>query len=219
MSDPLSIAIFSDVICPWCFLGKRRLERALDELGLTSTAIVRWLPFELNPDMPPEGMARALYRTRKFGADRAATLDRDMTQLGLSEGVRFAFDRMEQTPNTRKAHLLIAFASRQGRGNAAAEALFTAYFEGARDIGRDDVLAEIGVGIGLDAGAVTAALADRTLQDSIVDLEHEAARLGISGVPFFILNDEWGISGAQPADAWLDVLRRMPNFGAKASAG
>jgi len=102
MPEPLSIAIFSDVICPWCFLGKRRLERALDDLGLASAAAIRWLPFELNPDMSPEGMERAVYRTRKFGPERAAALDQDMTQRGLAEGVRFAFDRMGRTPNTRK---------------------------------------------------------------------------------------------------------------------
>ncbi|HYI90046.1 MAG TPA: DsbA family protein, partial [Beijerinckiaceae bacterium] len=86
MSGTLSIDVFSDVICPWCFVGKRRLERALDETGLALTAAIRWLPFELNPGMPPEGMERALYRARKFGSDRAAALDRDMTELGRQEG-------------------------------------------------------------------------------------------------------------------------------------
>ncbi|MDQ4136246.1 MAG: DsbA family protein [Pseudomonadota bacterium] len=102
MPEPLSLAVFSDVICPWCFVGKRRLERALAEAGLAGTAAIRWLPFELNPDMPPDGMERAVYRARKFGADRAAALDRDMTALGRQEGIRFAFDRMQRTPNTRR---------------------------------------------------------------------------------------------------------------------
>src|SRR5215207_5533240 len=115
MSESLSVAVFSDVICPWCFVGKRRLERALDQCGLAGTAAIRWLPFELNPDMPAGGMERAAYRARKFGAERAAALDRDMTALGLKEGIRFAFDRMERTPNTRPAHCLIAHASREGR--------------------------------------------------------------------------------------------------------
>jgi predicted DsbA family dithiol-disulfide isomerase len=144
MSEITSISIFSDVICPWCFLGKRRLERALRELGLLGTAVIRWLPFELNPDMPPDGMARSAYRARKFGRERAAALDRDMTALGLEDGIRFAFDRIERTPNTRKAHLLIAHASRHGFGAAATEALFTAYFEDALDIGSDPVLTDIG---------------------------------------------------------------------------
>lgn len=219
MPEPLSIAIFSDVICPWCFVGKRRLERALDQLGLTATAVIRWLPYELNPDMPSDGMARAVYRAQKFGPERAAALDGNMTALGVEEGIRFAFDRMERTPNTRNAHLLIAFASRSGLGGAAAEALFTAYFEEARDIGRDEVLAEIGVAIGLDRTAVLDTLRNDTLRTSIVDLEQEAARLGISGVPFFIIDDAWAVSGAQPTDAWLEALREIANSGAEVPIG
>jgi predicted DsbA family dithiol-disulfide isomerase len=219
MPEPLSISIFSDVICPWCFVGKRRLERALSELGLQDTAAIRWLPFELNPGMPPEGMARALYRARKFGPERAASLDRDMTDLGLREGIPFAFDRMERTPNTRRAHLLIAYASRRGLGPAAAEALFTAYFERALDIGSDHILADIGEGIGMDRASVAAALDDTDLRGSVVDLEEEAGRLGISGVPFFIINEAWAVSGAQPAETWMEILQRLPNSAPEVPAG
>jgi predicted DsbA family dithiol-disulfide isomerase len=218
MPEPLSISIFSDVICPWCFVGKRRLERALSQLGLGETAAIRWLPFELNPDMPPGGMARADYRARKFGAERAAALDRDMIDLGLGEGIRFAFDRIERTPNTRRAHLLIAYASRHGLGGEAAEALFTSYFEEARDIGSAQVLADIGEKIGLDRAGAAAAVDDPDLRASVVDLEEEAGRLGISGVPFFIINEAWAVSGAQPAEAWPEILQRIPNS-AEAPAG
>ena len=203
MSQLLSVPVFSDVICPWCFVGKRRLERALDQCGLAGTAAIRWLPFELNPDMPAGGM------------ERAAALDRDMTALGLKEGIRFAFDRMEQTPNTRAAHCLIAHASRKGRGTDVVEALFTAYFEEARDIGREDVLAEIGVQAGLGDAAIRAALSDDHLRASVVDIEQEAGRLGIGGVPFFILNEKWSVSGAQPAEVWLDVLQQTHDTPAK----
>jgi predicted DsbA family dithiol-disulfide isomerase len=219
MPEPLSISIFSDVICPWCFVGKRRLERALSQLRLGETAAIRWLPFELNPEMPPDGMARADYRARKFGPERAAVLDRDMTDLGLGEGIRFAFDRIQRTPNTRRAHLLIAYASRRGLGPAAAEALFTAYFEEALDIGSDQVLADIAETIGLDRAAATAALDDAELRASVVDLEEEAGRLGISGVPFFIINEAWAVSGAQPAETWLEILQRMPNSATEVPAG
>jgi predicted DsbA family dithiol-disulfide isomerase len=211
MPEPLSISVFSDVICPWCFVGKRRLERALDALGQRGTAVIRWLPFELNPDMPAEGMARSVYRARKFGPERAAALDRDMADLGLGEGIRFAFDRMERTPNTRRAHLLIAHASRRGLGAAAAEALFTAYFEEALDIGSDPVLAGLADRLGLDPAAAVAALNDADLHASVVDLEQEAGRLGIAGVPFFIINDAWALSGAQPTETWLDALRQIPS--------
>jgi predicted DsbA family dithiol-disulfide isomerase len=209
MPEPLSITIFSDVICPWCFVGKRRLERALDQLGLLQSAVIRWLPFELNPDMPPDGMARAVYRARKFGPERAAALDHDMAALGRQEGIRFAYERMERTPNTRQAHCLIAHASRQGRGPQAVEALFTAYFEEALDIGREETLAHIGVGLGLDEAAVRAALRDDELRASVVDIEQEAGRLGIGGVPFFIIDEKWSVSGAQPTDVWVEALRRL----------
>ncbi|HKH95055.1 MAG TPA: DsbA family oxidoreductase, partial [Beijerinckiaceae bacterium] len=129
MPDLLKIAVYSDVICPWCFVGKRRLERALREVA--AEASVTWLPFELNPDMPPEGVERATYRARKFGAERSAELDANMTKLGGEEGIAFAFDRMARTPNTRKAHALIAHASRVGGADAVVEALFRAYFEEA----------------------------------------------------------------------------------------
>jgi predicted DsbA family dithiol-disulfide isomerase len=219
MPKPLSIAVFSDVICPWCFVGKRRLERALDELGLAATAAIRWLPFELNPDMPSDGMERAVYRARKFGADRAAALDRDMTALGRQEGIRFAFDRLLRTPNTRPAHCLIAHAMRHGRGTDAVEALFTAYFEEARDIGREEVLAEIGAGLGLEEAAIRAALHDDGLRASVVAIEEEAGRLGIAGVPFFIVNDAWSVSGAQPTEAWLDILQRAHGTRAEVQDG
>jgi predicted DsbA family dithiol-disulfide isomerase len=211
MPEPLSISVFSDVICPWCFVGKRRLERALDALGQRGTAVIRWLPFELNPDMPAEGMARSVYRARKFGPERAAALDRDMADLGLGEGIQFAFDRMERTPNTRRAHLLIAHASRRGLGAAAVEALFTAYFEEALDIGSDPVLAGLADRFGLDPAAAVAALNDADLHASVVDLEQEAGRLGIAGVPFFIINDAWALSGAQPTEMWLEALLQIPN--------
>ena len=209
MPKPVSFAIFSDVICPWCFLGKRRLERALDQIGLRETALIRWLPFELNPDMPPGGMERAVYRGRKFGPDRAAALDREMTALGREEGVRFAFDRMERTPNTRAAHCLIAYASRNGRGGAAVEGLFAAYFERALDIGCNQALADIGEAIGLERAGVLAALSDEGLSASVVELEREAGRLGIAGVPFFIIDDAWSVSGAQPAETWVDIMQKM----------
>jgi predicted DsbA family dithiol-disulfide isomerase len=208
MSGTLAIDVFSDVICPWCFIGKRRLERALDETGLALTAAIRWLPFELNPGMPPEGMERALYRARKFGSDRAAALDRDMTELGRQEGIGFAFDRMRRTPNTHAAHGLIVHAARSGRAAAAVEALFTAYFEQAIDIGDEPRLVEIGAEVGLDEAEVRAALRDEALHEVVAGHEQDAGRLGIAGVPFVIINNAWSVSGAQPVEIWRDMLRR-----------
>ena len=204
----MKIAIYSDVICPWCYVGKRRLERALAEEG--REAQIEWLPFELNPDMPREGMMRAEYRARKFGARRADELDRDMTALGASEGIAFAFDRMARTPNTRRAHMLIARANAAGLGGAAAAALFRAYFEKAEDIGDPQVLVRIGTEIGLSAADAEAALADPELERFVVETEREAAGFGISGVPFFVIDEAWAVSGAQPTPAWVETLRKLP---------
>src|SRR3954447_9642483 len=117
----LTISVFSDVICPWCLIGKRRLERALDQLSIRNSTTVEWLPFELNPNMPPEGMERARYRAQKFGADRAATLDAHLRELGAAEGISFMFDCIQRTPNTRCAHMLIACAGRQGKADPLVE--------------------------------------------------------------------------------------------------
>jgi predicted DsbA family dithiol-disulfide isomerase len=205
----MDIAIFSDVICPWCLIGKRRLEHALGEAGLSGEVAIEWLPFELNPEMPPEGMTRAEYRARKFGAERAAALDAQMRSTGAEEGIRFAFDRMQRTPNTRRAHMLIAHAQQQGRGDAVVEALFTGYFEEAADIGDEAVLVAIAEKAGLDPEAARAALDDEELRRLVIAGERRAGELGISGVPFFILDETWAVSGAQPTPAWLEVLAQV----------
>ena len=147
----LNIQVFSDVICPWCLVGKRRLERALDELGLRAETAITWLPFELNPDMPEGGMPRVEYRARKFGPERAASLDADMTRLGREEGIAFRFDRQTRTPSTRLAHVALAFAAGQGRGDALKEALMSAYFEAGADVGDPAVLIDLAAGVGLRA--------------------------------------------------------------------
>ena len=207
----LMISVFSDVICPWCFLGKRRLERALDQLGLRETITVEWLPFELNPDMPVEGIERTIYRARKFGAERSAELDAQMTELGLEEGITFAFDRMQRTPNTRKAHMLMAGAQRLGRAEALAEALFQAYFEEGSDVGDETVLLDLADSVGLDRHAALAALNSDELRALIVRVEAKAAEMQISGVPFFIVDQQWAISGGQTAEQWLTLIQERQN--------
>ncbi|MCJ2034951.1 DsbA family oxidoreductase [Methylobacterium sp. J-068] len=204
----LTISVFSDVICPWCFLGKRRLEHALDGLGLRDTTTVTWLPFELNPDMPPEGVARAVYRDRKFGLARSAQLDAQMTEYGQAEGIAFAFERMRRTPNTRDAHRLIAAGQEAGRGEALVEGLFRAYFEQGEDIGDRAVLLRLARASGLAPNAANAALARTDLSDRIVGLEAQAARMAIGGVPFFIVDEGRAVSGAQTREHWIDLIRR-----------
>jgi len=216
MTKPLAIAVISDVVCPWCYVGKRRLEAALKELGLH--AELHWLPYELNPDMPSGGMERAAYRARKFGAARSAQLDAQLTALGREEGIPFAFDRQTRTPNTRAAHQLIAFAGSQGRADAVVEALFRAYFEEGRDVGSDEVLGDIAAGAGLDRGTALAAMRDPGLSGVVADLERQARELGIQGVPFFIVDQSWAISGAQPAEQWIAAIRQRSGIDADAQA-
>jgi predicted DsbA family dithiol-disulfide isomerase len=209
MSDPLSLVIYSDVICPWCYVGKRRLEAALDDPGVPQPAGFAWRPFELNPDMPAEGVERHVYRASKFGAARSAELDRNMLATGREVGIAFAFDRMQRTPNTRLAHRLIWEAGRQGRQDPFVERLFHGYFEEALDIGDADVLKQLAAESGLEADAVKAALTESDSLDAVTGLEQEGYRLGIQGVPFFIVAQKYAVSGAQPPDFWRDALPRI----------
>ncbi|MDB5590057.1 DsbA family oxidoreductase [Enterovirga sp.] len=215
---PIQIQVFSDVICPWCLIGKRRLERALDATGERAEAQVTWLPYELNPDMAPAGMPRAEYRARKFGQERAEMLDREMTERGREEGISFRFDRIAVTPSTRKAHRLISFADREGRSGALNEALMVGYFEEARDIGTEEVLLDIAAAQGLDRDLARAALQDPEVDREVAALERRAAEIGITGVPFFILDGRFAVSGAQPAESWIDVLRDRASSGLSETA-
>jgi predicted DsbA family dithiol-disulfide isomerase len=159
--------------------------------------------------MPPEGLDRSVYRARKFGAERSAELDAQMTALGREEGVAFALDRQQRTPNTRRAHRLIAHASTAGKGPQVVEALFRAYFEEARDIGDSRVLADVAQTCGLSRSETEAALEDEEIGRFVLGLERRAAELGINGVPFFIVDEKWAVSGAQPTAAWVQALEQI----------
>jgi predicted DsbA family dithiol-disulfide isomerase len=209
MAAPLPITVYSDVICPWCYVGKRRLETALDGPGMPQEVAMAWRPFELNPEMPAEGITRVEYRARKFGAERSAELDRNMAEIGREVGIGFAFDRMQRTPNTRLAHRLIWEAGRQGRQNEIVNRLFRAYFEEALDIGSLDVLVRLAAEAGLEPDGVADALASKESVQAVVEMEQQGYRMGIQGVPFFIVMGKYGISGAQPPELWRDALPKI----------
>jgi predicted DsbA family dithiol-disulfide isomerase len=209
MAAPLPITVYSDVICPWCYVGKRRLETALEGPDMPPQVDLAWRPFELNPEMPADGITRAEYRARKFGAERSAELDRNMTAIGRDVGIDFAFDRMQRTPNTRLAHRLIWEAGRQGRQNEIVDRLFRAYFEEALDIGSKAVLTGLAAEAGLEAEGVAGALASEESLQAVVELEQQGYRMGIQGVPFFIVLGKYGISGAQPPELWRDALPKI----------
>lgn len=198
----LRIEVVSDVICPWCYIGKRRLEKALGALGGELEPEIRWLPFQLNPEMPKGGIPRAEYRKAKFGSlERARGLDARVAAEGAGEGIAFAFEKMERTPNTVAAHELIDLAQKQGRAAPVVDALFKAYFEEARDIGDAAVLAEIA------AGAGVAGWPQQADARTVAELEEDVRNLGISAVPTFILGRKVGVSGAHPPEALAQAIQ------------
>jgi len=193
----VKIEVASDVVCPWCYIGKRRLEKALALLKDEIKPQLRWLPFQLNPGMPKEGMPRAEYRKAKFGSlERSRALDARVIAEGKSEGIEFAFDRIERTPNTSEAHKLIALAENQ---NAVVDALFRAYFEEAKDIGDPAVLAEIATRCGVKGWPEEAR--------DVSAVEEEVRAMGISAVPTFIFERRSGVSGAYPAEQLAAAMR------------
>ena len=202
MAKPLLIQIASDVICPWCYIGKRRLEKALESLKGEVEARIEWLPFQLNPDMPEQGVARADYRRAKFGSvEKGRTLDARVAQEGAGEGIAFAFDRMQRTPNTVAAHQLIDLAQAQGKAGPVVDALFRAYFEEARDIGDAAVLKEIAAGAGVTGWP------ESTDKANVAKQEEQVRDLGISGVPTFIFDRKSGLSGAYPPEQLAQAIR------------
>lgn len=213
----LPVLIYSDVICPWCYVGKRRFEAGLAGAGIPATPTVSWRPFELNPDMPAEGIARADYRARKFGAAKSAQLDAQMIETGAELGIAFDFVSQVRTPSTRLAHRLIWGAGQQGVAaqNALVDRLFAGYFEQGLDIGRRDVLEAMAKDAGLDAKTTKAALDQETSLSAVLALEEWGVNAGIQGVPFFILAGKYAISGAQPAEMWV---RSLPEIVAAAAA-
>jgi len=202
MPKTLLIEIASDVICPWCYIGKRRLEKALASLKDEVEVRIEWLPFQLNPDMPAGGVARADYRRAKFGSvEKGRTLDARVAQEGAGEGIAFAFDRMQRTPNTVAAHQLIDLAQSQGKAGPVVDALFRAYFEEAQDIGDEAVLKTIADGAGVTGWP------DATDEAKVKEKEERVRDLGISGVPTFIFDRKSGLSGAYPPDLLAQAIR------------
>ncbi len=205
----LIVDVTSDVICPWWYIGKRRLEKAVAALAGRGDARVRWHPFQLNPRMPKEGMNRKEYRTAKFGSwEESLALDAQVTEVGRAEGISFAFDKAERTPNTLDSHRLIRLADQEGVQDAVVEALFRAYFTEGRDIGHTPTLLDVVAGAGLDRGQAEANLKDNDGIEAIRKAEKQAQASAVRGVPFFLVDKEFALSGAQDASAFLAAFDR-----------
>ncbi|MEZ5565335.1 MAG: DsbA family oxidoreductase [Gammaproteobacteria bacterium] len=210
MSDVLDIQIVSDLVCPWCYVGKRRLERALAERPGLDVSIT-WLPFQLSPELPREGRDRAEYYLEKFGSNRAQTIQAAMRQTAADEGLHFETRPGARAPNTLSAHVLLMWAGERPDTdqNELAERLFAAHHVLGQDIGDPVVLARIAGEVGMDPAGVEADLRGGLDEDRVQALIGEAQRIGVSGVPFFIFDRKYAVSGAQPPEALLEVIDRL----------
>jgi len=202
----MKIMIVSDTICPWCYVGKRRFERALAARQEIATEI-EWRPFELNPQIPEEGLDRKVYMRAKFGGDeRADEVYAGIRTAGLEENIKFAFDKISRVPNTVASHRLIAWSFPRGCQEQMVEELFQAYFLKGKDIGEIDVLVEAAGSIGFKKSEVRAYLVGGEGTEEIKSEAKDAKRLGISGVPCFVFNGKYAISGAQEIEVFSRVF-------------
>ena len=201
----MQIQVIFDTVCPWCYIGKRRLERALALRPHVGIDLV-WRPFLLNREIPTEGIDRTAYLIRKFGSEaRVRRIYGAIAQAGESVDIDFEFDRIDRTPNSVDSHRLIRFALRNGAGPRIVEILFFEYFIEGLDIGRQDILQEIGERAGLDGNAIGGYLNSEEDIDFVYDQNNRAHRMGVNGVPAFVFNENMVISGAQEPQ----ILARM----------
>ena len=205
----LHLDVIVDVVCPWCFLGKRRLDTAIAELDDLDIE-VRYRPFQLDPTIPQEGIEREEYIIGKFGsADALDEAHARLFSLGADVGITYAFDLIEKSPNTLDAHRLIRWAAAEGLGDPMLERLFSLFFEEGADLTKAETLIAAAEDVGLDEDEVTMKLEDGVDLDALkADIAH-AGRMGITGVPTIIVENKFAISGAQTSEVLVDALRRI----------
>jgi predicted DsbA family dithiol-disulfide isomerase len=212
------VDIYSDTVCPWCFLGKRRLELAVASRPQYEVHIT-WRPFELNPEVPVEGVDLPTFNAAKgIDLERLAETNAELLRLGEASGIDFRFDLITRVPNTRRSHLLIAHAGRSGAQGAVKDRIMRAYFEEGIDIGDPDELVRLGTEAGLAESASRMALFLRSGQDGVVAAERHAQVLGITGVPTFIFDGTYTISGAQEVQIFARVFDQVAEFAATKAA-
>jgi len=210
----MRIDIYSDTVCPWCYLGKKRFELALAARPQYEPRVV-WRPFELNPDLPVDGVDRAAHMAARLGdPQRVAEAQQELLRQGEAAGIAFRFDLIQFVPNTRRSHLLIAHAARSGRQSGVVNRLMRAYFEEGCDIGDIEELVRLGVEAGLAERESRSALILREGQDGLIAAERHAAVLGISGVPTFIFDRKYTISGAQEVATLTRIFDQVAGFAA-----
>jgi predicted DsbA family dithiol-disulfide isomerase len=213
----VEVVVTSDFICPWCLVGERRLRKAIAILPPELEVKISFRPFELNPDMPPEGRDRKSYRVAKFGSlARSEAMDAQITDVGRAEGIAFNYDKISRTPNTFTAHRLMWLAEREGDAEKLADLLFAAYFTDGQDIGERAVLARLAVASGLTPARVEAFLDSDEGVAELRDLEMQAYRAGIDGVPHFRIG-EFELVGAQAPALLAEAMRRTAGLAASAA--
>ena len=205
-TQPIKLDIMSDPICPWCFIGKAYLDKALSAHP-NHPFLIEWHPFQLNPDMPANGMGRREYLEGKFGGKEAAVRAyAPVVESAKTAGVAIDFEGMQRTPNTINAHRLIHWAGIEGRQTAAVSALFKAYFTDAHDIGDPDVLIDIAKSVKMDADVVKRLLDSDEDLKLIQDRDKHSRKMGINSVPTFIIANQHAVPGAQPPELWAQVI-------------
>jgi len=202
----VKLDIISNPICPWCYIGKTNLDRALEQVP-DHPFQIEWHPFQLNPTMPPEGMGRREYLEGKFGGkDGAVRAYAPVVEMAEKVGLKIDFEGMQRTPNTINAHRLIHWAGIEGRQTFIVQRLFEAYFRDARDIGDIEVLADIADSCEMDAAVVTNLLSSDADIEDIQKRDAHSREMGISSVPTFIVANQHAVPGAQPPEMWAKVI-------------
>ena len=209
MSAPVKLDVLSDPICPWCYIGKTHLDKALEAEG-DHPFVIEWHPFQLNPDMPEDGMDRREYLERKFGGkENAVKVYGQIADHAEQAGIEIDFAAIKRTPNTVNAHRLIHWAGIEGKQNDVVDALFSAYFKEGRDIGDIETLADIADGIGMDAAVVTRLLKSDEDLSTIKDRDTHSREMGVNSVPTFIVGSRHAVPGAQPPELWQKVIKEL----------
>lgn len=206
MSTLVKLDILSDPICPWCFIGKARLDQALQQRP-NHPFVIEWHPFQLNPDFPPQGMERREYLELKFGGKEGAIKAyAPVVQTAEEAGLNIDFNAIQRTPNTMNAHRLIHWGKLEGCQTAVVSALFKAYFQEGRNIGDTEVLADIADSCGMDAALIQRLLQSDADAREISDRDTAARQMGVNSVPTFIVASQHAVPGAQPVETWLKVI-------------
>lgn len=210
MTKPLRIELVSDFVCPWCYVGKKRLEKAL-ALRPDLQVELSWTPFQLSPDMPREGRNKLEHYREIFGEERAAQISASMRDTGLQEGIEFGASADAVSPNTLSAHVLLLWAAEDPDidTDAVAEQLFHAHHVACANIGNHELLAEIASAAGMDADEIRRKLAEGIDEARVQEQVQHAKARGVSGVPFFVINDQYGISGAQPPEILIQTFEHV----------